>query len=88
METLIDNLTFCTDCTQAAVNDDYTGLDYHYNEQEAEQRQAEIMAGLSRLGSLGYVYHAGLDSDEFSSRPCDCCGSRLAGSRDYFIILS
>jgi len=48
METLIDNLTFCTDCTMAAVNDDYTGLDYHYNEQEAKQRQAEIVAGLSR----------------------------------------
>lgn len=89
MKVHIDNLAFCEDCTQAAVNDDYTGLDYHYNEQEAEQRQADIEAGLSRLSLLGAVcYDSTQERDEFSSRPCDCCGSRLAGGRDYFLILS
>ncbi len=88
MKVHIDNLVFCEDCMLAAVNNDYTGLDYHYNEQEAEQRQAEIVAGLSRLSALGSVCLAGIAGDEFSTRPCDCCGSHLAGSREYFIILA
>lgn len=77
---IVDNLVFCTDCTIAAVNDDFSGI-------EDDQQYADIMTGLERLGKIGAVYHAGQEPDEFSSRPCDCCGSRLAGSREYFIIL-
>jgi hypothetical protein len=85
MKILQDDLLLCIDCTMAAVNDDYTGLDYHYNEQEAEIRQREIVAGLERLGP-----HLCMDSkedEEFSTRPCACCGSRLHGRRSYFLIL-
>ena len=83
----IDNLAFCADCTMVAVNGDYTGLDYHYSADEAEKREQEINAGLAALG--GHVcYDSSKDSDEFSTRRCDCCGSALAGRRDYFIVLS
>ena len=85
MMVIIDNLAFCEDCTLAAVNGDYTGLDYHYSEEDAAKRKQEIDNGLAVLGA---VYHdSSRKSDEFSARRCDCCGSRLAGSRDYFIIL-
>ena len=82
----IDNLAFCEDCTMVAVNGDYTGLDYHYSADEAEKRAQEINDGLAGLD--GYVCHDGSrDSDEFSTRKCDCCGTHLAGRRDYFIVL-
>ena len=79
-EIIIDNLVFCTDCTIAAANGDLSGI-------EDDQQYADTTTGLERLGKISAVYHAGQEPDEFSTRPCDCCGSRLAGSRDYFIIL-
>ena len=82
MKVNIENIAVCSDCIQVTVNDDYTGLDYHYNEQEAEQKHKEIMAGILALSSLGYLVSTG-EEDEFSTRSCDCCLTRLAGSRHY-----
>ena len=79
-EIIINNLVFCANCTIAAVNGDFYGI-------EDEQQYTDTTTGLERLGKIGTVYHAGQEPDEFSARRCDCCGSRLAGSRDYFIIL-
>ena len=86
MKVKIENLAFCTDCTMVAANGDYTGLDYHYSEDEAEKREQEITAGLTALGSH-VCYDCRQEPDEFSTRRCDCCGSNLAGKRDYFIVL-
>ena len=86
MKTIIENLALCTDCTQAAVNDDYTGLDYHYNEEDAARRMEEIQAGLVNLGA-GLCYDSNQEGDEFSARRCDCCGTQLAGRREYFVVL-
>ena len=36
----------CPDCTVVAANSDYTGLDYHYDEAEAEERKEVIDKGL------------------------------------------
>lgn len=86
MKVKIENLAFCTYCTMVAVNGDYTGLDYHYSADEAEKRAQEIDAGLAALG--GHVcYDGSKDLDEFSARRCDCCGTHLAGRRDYFVVL-
>lgn len=85
MKVKIDNLAFCEDCTIIAVNGDYTGLDYHYSEEDAAKRKQEIDAGLAALGAV--YYDDSRESDEFSARRCDCCGSALAGRRDYFIVL-
>jgi hypothetical protein len=85
METMkvnIENIAVCTDCILAIVNDDYIGLDYHYDAQEAAQRRNEIAAGILRLSSLGSIITTG-EEDEFSTHHCDCCLSKLAGSRHY-----
>ena len=89
MRIVRDDLQLCDDCTIAAVNGDFTGLDYHYGDQ-ADKRESEIEAGLLRLGihlvpDFNSETNRGIN--EFSSRRCDCCTSRLAGSRHQFAIL-
>ncbi len=84
MKVIIYNLRLCRDCTQAAVNNDYTGLDYRYQEPEATERMEEIQAGLAELGP--HLVCSG-DTDEFSTRKCDCCKTRLAGERTLFCII-
>jgi hypothetical protein len=79
-----DDLWLCTDCTQAAVNDDYTGLDYHHDFKAAAERAAVIADGLDRLGAN---LCPGDTSEEFSTRQCDCCNTSLAGYRHQFITL-
>jgi hypothetical protein len=86
MKVIIENLALCEDCTFAAVNDDYSGLDYHYTEKESEIRYNEITTGLTKLGS-GLCYDSTREDDEFSTRTCDCCKTRLAGKRVPFIVV-
>ena len=86
-----DNLWFCPDCMIAAVNDDYTGLDYHYNEPEATQRMEAIKTGLAELGPH-LVPHFDTETGEghysFSHIGCDCCNSQLAGEFYRFATLT
>lgn len=90
MKVIEDDLWLCTDCLFAAVNDDYTGLDYSYSKPEAESRERAIRKGLADLGP-NLVYNADSETskgmNEFSHRPCDCCGSALAGARERFAVL-
>ena len=118
----IDEFWLCEDCSLAAVNNDYTGLDY-YDEKEATERQREVQEGLEKLGP-NLVCDSNRDAvpcdnhprdawveavvagdtdksweiwaedqdddpgyDEFSRNPCDCCGTKLAGSRTRFATL-
>ena len=81
---IIENLRFCHDCMIAAVNDDYTGLDYYLGEPEATNRMNHIQESLEKLS--GRPVYTG-DDDEFSSRACDCCGENLAGERFGFSLL-
>lgn len=46
MKVTQSDIWLCPDCTQATVNDDYTGL----NDSEAPRRMREIKWGLERLG--------------------------------------
>lgn len=76
-----DDLWLCQDCMIVAVNDDPTGI-------EDEERVEEVYAGLHRLGPhLVPDFSEGEGEDEFSSRRCDSCGTRLAGARYRFAIL-
>lgn len=100
MEIIRDDIQLCTDCLFVAVNGDYSGIDEHYGKGEhpgrgelregAKERAAEIDAGLARLGP-NLVPHfdseTGEGIDEFSWRPCGCCGSNLGGSRHRFAVL-
>lgn len=86
-EIIDDNFMVCTDCLMAIANDDYTGLDYHYNDAEAEQRMNDIKAGIDNAG--GHIALGDSENDaEFSISACDCCSSSLAGSRHHCVILS
>lgn len=90
MRVIQNNLWLCEDCTIGSVNDDFTGLDYYLKEPEASKRMAEIKAGLAALGpNLVPIFDSETNEgiDEFSSKPCACCGSHLAGSRHEFEIL-
>lgn len=84
-----DDVRLCADCVQPAVNGDFTSLDYHYSAREADERMSAITAGLE---ALGYITpwaddDGDHDEDEFSSRPCECCGCTLAGMRLRFVQL-
>lgn len=89
MRVVRDDLALCDDCTIAAVNGDFTGLDYHYGT-KADDRMREIVAGLDKLGPhLVPIFDSetGIGIDEFSRQECSCCSSRLHGSRHQFAVL-
>ena len=86
-----DNFMVCSECLSAIVNDDYSGLDYSYDEQEANERMAHIQECIrwEQVQNGGYIVLGDEEKDdEFSSRSCSCCGSHLAGSRHHCIVLS
>jgi hypothetical protein len=86
MATLIDELSVCGDCIDAIANDDFTALDYHYSGEESAKRMRQIKRGITYLSTLGQLCAGDLES-EFSTAPCDCCGSRLAGERHAVTVL-
>lgn len=66
-----ETLHVCEDCVIALANDDYSAI-------EDEARADEVRRGVHELGPCAVLEGP---SDEFSSRACECCGTRLAGSR-------
>lgn len=64
-------LRACEDCLIAIANADFTGLD--------DARAEEVQAGMERRNWL--LIGDTANDDEFSSTPCDVCGTRLAGAR-------
>lgn len=89
MKVIQDAIWLCSDCVQAAVNDDYTGLQY-IGEGHAERRKREIQEGLSKFGPhlVPDFNSETLDGiNSFSKVYCDCCGDHLYGERFRFAIL-
>ena len=83
MIVVADGLMLCTDCLIAACNGDFTGID-------SDARVAEVTAGLESCGPNlvpDFDSESGDGIEEFSWGGCDCCGSRLGGSRHRFAIL-
>ena len=78
-----DAFMVCGDCLMIIANNDASGLDYFLDEDAANKRDEEIRKAISDIQSDGSYLVAGDDdqNDEFSSRACDCCGTRLAGER-------
>lgn len=83
--TVSAELEVCIDCFQGIVNDDFTALDYYHDSETAEKEEARIRAAIHELGPN--VVPRDSEPDEFSTSPCDCCGSRLAGSRHGVAVL-
>lgn len=72
-----DELKFCGICRIAAVNCDFSPIDYHYNGDDAEAKYQRVVDGLERLG---WVIHGDTVGDpEEEERDCDCCGDRWWG---------
>lgn len=72
-----ETIQVCDDCVLAIVNDDMTALD--------DARCLEVSLGVVNLASEGNVFV--LDAcDDFSRRPCRCCGTKLAGARHAALI--
>lgn len=91
MQIEYDNLWLCDDCLFAAVNGDFTGLDYHYSEPEATERMKTIEAGLEELGPHlvpNFDSESGDGIEEFGAEACDCCHTYLAGRRHRFATLT
>ena len=63
----IEEFWLCADCTQAAVNDDLSGLDYHLSPSEAEEKANRIKAGLNLLGNIVTDY-GDCPDDKFTRR--------------------
>lgn len=87
IEILDNNFMVCSDCLMVIANGDYTGLD---NYVDGDDRAEEIDAGLERATENGEHIVAG-DSEndsDFSAMQCDCCRTRLAGSRHHCVLLS
>ena len=84
-----DDVMVCTDCLMIIANDDASGLDYSLGEEEAAAREQEIRGAIAEIQrEEGQVAVGASDRDEeFSSRPCACCGMRLAGPRHHCVIL-
>jgi len=90
MQIIRDEIQLCADCMIAAVNGDFTGLDYHYGASKAAERMEAITVGLDKLGPHlvpAFDSETGKGYSEFSSARCECCETKLAGSRHEFAIL-
>ena len=86
MKIIDDHYMVCDDCTPVLANEDYTHIDYHYDEAEAEAVIARIHQGRDAAGDLIAVGDSNKDLD-FSKRRCDCCGSELHGRRTHFYVV-
>lgn len=83
-----DNFMVCGECLQALINDDYTSLDYYYDEAESTARMEAIQQGIDDICIDGYACLGDSDKDEdFSRSPCECCHTALHGSRYHMVIL-
>ncbi len=82
MRVVQDDLWLCHDCHFAAAGVDETITD------EGQAKATEL--GLQRLGIHLVPDHdseTGAGCEEFSRRQCDCCRSRLGGSRHRYAVL-
>lgn len=87
MKIIDDNYQVCDDCAPVLANGDYTHLDYHYDEAEAETVVNKIDYGIETCG--GFIALGDRDKDiDFSKGRCDCCGTTLHGHRTHFVVLA
>lgn len=88
MAHVVDTYRVCADCTLFLANGDLPEGPKergHWSDPlPADSREAAIIAGVERLqanGGLLCCTSTEETDDEFSWRPCQCCGTTLGGSR-------
>lgn len=71
----------CGDCQMPIAYGDFTGLDFYYDSERAEERMEEIEIGMDNLAKeIGFL-SMGEGFDDFSTDTCACCDTREAGPR-------
>ena len=89
----VDTYSVCVDCYLLEATGDPSHFDGAYTGEDADRRLEECSEGMDRILEFyspdrdAYLA-TGDDLDEFASTPCECCGSRLAGSRHALLVLS
>jgi hypothetical protein len=76
-------LMACTDCLMLVANGDHP-------EENTEKQDAEMDRAIeANLGDdQGYLCCGDSDKDEeFSWSACECCGSKLGGSRHHLVVV-
>lgn len=78
----------CQDCLMYIANDDLTGLSNYLNDDEIEEKKADMDRALHAVyeDDGGHAVASG-DDLGFSRSSCDCCGTHLAGDRYQINIL-
>lgn len=77
-----ETLRACVDCLFFAEYGNHSEHDECFRPDEWAARQAELATAHAARGPL---YATGADPDEFSTHPCEVCGSRLAGARETMV---
>ena len=88
----IEQLLLCDDCHLYHHNHDASFLSYQFgnDDQSIDARLTEITDGLSKLGQEhNNMFFQNVDepAEEFSTAPCDCCGTHLAGGRIHYTVV-
>ena len=80
-KTIITHYMVCYDCWDTH-NANIDALEYHYGD-EHEEVITRCESGLSQITPKHGVLVTGDDQNsiEFTHHPCECCGSKLAGTR-------
>lgn len=84
-EKLIDVIgaQWCADCYSIEFHD-LTSLQYHYSEDEVDLLVANFTDDMKLIEeeNIGFMHVADMgDTEEFSTRSCDCCKAVLHGER-------
>ncbi|KGU82664.1 hypothetical protein [Pseudomonas mediterranea] len=82
----MESFWLCDECLFAVAYEDYSALSLYYTADQIAQRIAVLQAGLARLMPISSDYdpETGWGIKNFSSLPCDGCGSPLRGQRHQF----
>ena len=82
-----DNLRICSDCLDAVEFDD---LDLGYTPGTLFEQMKKMMGHREdlSLNTNRLVSNSSSEFDEFSTRPCDTCGTHMAGARYGYSVLA
>ena len=79
----------CDDCHLYHGTGDASFLSYQFgnDDQSIDARLNEITNGLTKLAEENnnmFFQNVDEPAEEFSTAPCDCCGTNLAGQRIHY----
>lgn len=85
----LQELLLCDDCHLFHGTGDPSFLQYQFGRDDVavDARLNEITDGLTRLGQEHnnmFFQNVDVEPEEFSIKPCDCCGTSLAGGRIHY----